>query len=143
MISIALGRTQNHSHCRDLSPSFLLSLPPFCSFSFLSLILKLNFLPFLTVDWVWPNDREIMRSEGCMGYCCTFMLQYASKLINYNCCSSSKGFKEYVVGYSDSESAPPMESSMLNGMESAELAYPLYEPGLPHPLSHFNSISDA
>ncbi|XP_048055317.1 la-related protein 4 isoform X2 [Megalobrama amblycephala] len=40
----------------------------------------------------------------------------------------SEGIKEYVVGYSDSESAPPMESSMLNGMESAELAYPLYEP---------------
>ncbi|XP_056109863.1 la-related protein 4 isoform X3 [Rhinichthys klamathensis goyatoka] len=40
----------------------------------------------------------------------------------------SEGFKEYVVGYGDSESAPPMESSMLNGIESAELAYPLYEP---------------
>ncbi|XP_051752647.1 la-related protein 4 isoform X2 [Ctenopharyngodon idella] len=40
----------------------------------------------------------------------------------------SEGFKEYVVGYGDSESAPPIESSMLNGMESAELAYPLYEP---------------
>ncbi|XP_067228821.1 la-related protein 4 isoform X2 [Chanodichthys erythropterus] len=40
----------------------------------------------------------------------------------------SEGFKEYVVGYSDSESAPPLESSMLNGMESAELAYPLYDP---------------
>ncbi|XP_039545090.1 la-related protein 4 isoform X3 [Pimephales promelas] len=40
----------------------------------------------------------------------------------------SEGFKEYVVGYCDSESAPPMESSMLNGIESAELAYPLYEP---------------
>ncbi|XP_016408506.1 la-related protein 4-like isoform X2 [Sinocyclocheilus rhinocerous] len=40
----------------------------------------------------------------------------------------SEGFKEYGVGYGDSESAPPMENSMLNGMESAELAYPLYEP---------------
>ncbi|XP_067316139.1 la-related protein 4 isoform X2 [Pseudorasbora parva] len=40
----------------------------------------------------------------------------------------SEGFKEYVVGYGDSESAPPMENSILNGMESAELAYPLYEP---------------
>ncbi|XP_073707597.1 la-related protein 4 isoform X2 [Garra rufa] len=39
----------------------------------------------------------------------------------------SEGFKEYGVGYGDSESAPPMENSMLNGMESAELAYPLYE----------------
>ncbi|XP_043098521.1 la-related protein 4 isoform X2 [Puntigrus tetrazona] len=39
----------------------------------------------------------------------------------------SEGFKEYDVGY-DSESAPPMENSMLNGMESAELVYPLYEP---------------
>ncbi|KTG47867.1 hypothetical protein cypCar_00023623 [Cyprinus carpio] len=40
----------------------------------------------------------------------------------------SEGFKEYGVGYGDSESAPPMENGMLNGMESAELAYPLYEP---------------
>ncbi|XP_052414092.1 la-related protein 4 isoform X1 [Carassius gibelio] len=40
----------------------------------------------------------------------------------------SEGFSEYGVGYGDSESAPPMENSMLNGMESAELAYPLYEP---------------
>ncbi|XP_051986169.1 la-related protein 4-like isoform X2 [Xyrauchen texanus] len=39
----------------------------------------------------------------------------------------SEGFKECSVGYGDSESAPPLESSMLNGMESAELAYPLYE----------------
>ncbi|RXN03840.1 la-related 4-like isoform X2 [Labeo rohita] len=39
----------------------------------------------------------------------------------------SEGFKEYGVGYGETESAPPMESSMLNGMESAELAYPLYE----------------
>ncbi|XP_016124304.1 la-related protein 4-like [Sinocyclocheilus grahami] len=38
------------------------------------------------------------------------------------------GFKEFGVGYGDSESATPMENSMLNGMESAELAYPLYEP---------------
>uniref|UniRef100_A0A8C1JEZ9 La ribonucleoprotein 4Ab n=1 Tax=Cyprinus carpio TaxID=7962 RepID=A0A8C1JEZ9_CYPCA len=40
----------------------------------------------------------------------------------------SEGFSEYGVGYGDSESTPPMENSMLNGMESAELAYPLYEP---------------
>ncbi|XP_052455795.1 la-related protein 4 isoform X2 [Carassius gibelio] len=40
----------------------------------------------------------------------------------------SEGFKEYGVGYGDSESAPPMEISMLNGIESAELAYPLCEP---------------
>ncbi|XP_051562786.1 la-related protein 4-like isoform X3 [Myxocyprinus asiaticus] len=39
----------------------------------------------------------------------------------------SEGFKEYSVGYGDSESAPPLESSMLNGVESAEIAYPLYE----------------
>ncbi|XP_051996271.1 la-related protein 4 isoform X2 [Xyrauchen texanus] len=41
----------------------------------------------------------------------------------------SEGFKEYSVCYGNSESAPSLESSMLNGMESEELAYPLYEAG--------------
>lgn len=40
----------------------------------------------------------------------------------------SEGFKEFNVGYGDLDSAPPSESSMLNGLESAELDYPLYEP---------------
>lgn len=68
-----------------------------------------------------------------MAYRCSYMAgnQQASKLMYY-CCFSTVGFKEYGVGYGETESAPPMESSMLNGMESAELAYPLYEQGLSH-----------
>ncbi|XP_055068342.2 la-related protein 4 isoform X2 [Misgurnus anguillicaudatus] len=38
------------------------------------------------------------------------------------------GFKEFGVGYGDLDSASPLESNMLNGIESAELDYPLYEP---------------
>ncbi|KAI7808048.1 la-related protein 4 isoform X2 [Triplophysa rosa] len=40
----------------------------------------------------------------------------------------SEGCKEFEVSYGDLDSAPPLESSMLNGLESAELDYPLYEP---------------
>ncbi|XP_073810482.1 la-related protein 4 isoform X4 [Danio rerio] len=39
-----------------------------------------------------------------------------------------EGFKEYSVGYGDSESVPAMETGLINGIESVELAYPLYEP---------------
>lgn len=69
-----------------------------------------------------------------MTYCCSCIVikwKGFKFIYYYYCHSSSEGFKEYVVGYGESESAPPMESSMLNGIESAELAYPLYEPGLP------------
>ncbi|XP_051568411.1 la-related protein 4-like isoform X4 [Myxocyprinus asiaticus] len=41
----------------------------------------------------------------------------------------SEGFKEYSVGYGDSESAPPLESSMLNG-EVVEEKLPLSEESL-------------
>lgn len=39
-----------------------------------------------------------------------------------------EGFKEYGVGYGDSDSVPAVENGLINGMESVELAYPLYEP---------------
>ncbi|KAI2663697.1 La-related protein 4 [Labeo rohita] len=67
----------------------------------------------------WPQSDTVSTEESEGN-------QQASKLMYY-CCFSTVGFKEYGVGYGETESAPPMESSMLNGMESAELAYPLYE----------------
>lgn len=69
MISIALGRTQNHSYCWDLflmSPLFHILHSVFCPL----LILFLTFLLLLARSGVClcPNDREIMRSEGWIMY---------------------------------------------------------------------------
>lgn len=65
MISIALGRTQNRSYCRDLfltSSLFHVLNSVYCR----PLILFLTCLLLLSRSGacLCPNDREIMRSEG-------------------------------------------------------------------------------
>ncbi|KAI4879451.1 hypothetical protein NFI96_022888 [Prochilodus magdalenae] len=39
-----------------------------------------------------------------------------------------EGCKAYGIGYGDSESAPPVEGDLLNGVDTTDSTYPVYEP---------------